>query len=66
MGVNESLVLLKDAALIVSAKNNTVITAMDRNEAAYTNIYEYKWNDCNGVNKGIGWTILEAYKLSTD
>lgn len=41
MGVNESLVLLKDAALIVSAKNQTVITAMDRNEARsqiFTNI----------------------------
>ncbi|MBY0120690.1 TIGR02530 family flagellar biosynthesis protein [Bacillus sp. S/N-304-OC-R1] len=40
-GVNESLVLLKDAALIVSAKNNTVITAMDREEARtqiFTNI----------------------------
>ena len=40
-GVNESLVLLKDAALIVSAKNNTVITAMDRDEARtqiFTNI----------------------------
>ncbi|HZG70583.1 MAG TPA: TIGR02530 family flagellar biosynthesis protein [Chondromyces sp.] len=32
-GVNESLVILKDAALIVSAKNNTVITAMNRQEA---------------------------------
>lgn len=41
MGVKESLVLLKDAALIVSAKNNTVITAMDREEAGtqiFTNI----------------------------
>ncbi|MEH6990695.1 TIGR02530 family flagellar biosynthesis protein [Cytobacillus firmus] len=41
MGVKESLVLLKDAALIVSAKNNTVITAMDRKEAQtqiFTNI----------------------------
>ncbi|KON89084.1 flagellar protein [Sporosarcina globispora] len=40
-GVNESLVILKDAALIVSAKNNTVITAMDRQEAGtqiFTNI----------------------------
>ncbi|MEH7882768.1 TIGR02530 family flagellar biosynthesis protein [Bacillus sp. JJ1609] len=40
-GVNDSLVLLKDAALIVSAKNNTVITAMGRHEAAdqiFTNI----------------------------
>lgn len=40
-GVNDSLVLLKDAALIVSAKNNTVITAMGRKEAAdqiFTNI----------------------------
>lgn len=41
LGVNESLVLLKDAALVVSAKNNTVITAMDRQEAGtqiFTNI----------------------------
>lgn len=40
-GVSDSLVLLKDAALIVSAKNNTVITAMGRHEAAeqiFTNI----------------------------
>ncbi|MBS4172522.1 TIGR02530 family flagellar biosynthesis protein [Bacillus sp. FJAT-49736] len=40
-GVNESLVLVKDAALIVSAKNQTVITAMDKNEASsqiFTNI----------------------------
>jgi flagellar operon protein len=41
MGVNESLVLLNEAALIISAKNHTVITAMDRKEAAsqiFTNI----------------------------
>ena len=41
MGVNDSLVLLQDAALIVSAKNNTVITAMGREEASthiFTNI----------------------------
>lgn len=40
-GVNDSLVLLKDAALIISAKNNTVITAMGRKEASeqiFTNI----------------------------
>lgn len=40
-GVRDSLVLLKDAALIVSAKNNTVITVMDRHEASeqiFTNI----------------------------
>lgn len=40
-GVSDSLVLLSDAALIVSAKNNTVITAMGRQEAAdqiFTNI----------------------------
>lgn len=40
-GVNESLIVLKDAALIVSAKNKTVITAMDRREAGeqiFTNI----------------------------
>lgn len=41
MGITDSLVLLKDAALIVSAKNNTVITAMNRAEASsqiFTNI----------------------------
>lgn len=41
MGVKDSLVLLNDAALIVSAKNNKVITAMNRQEAAaqiFTNI----------------------------
>ncbi len=40
-GVNDSLVILKDAALVVSAKNNTVITALDREEAKtqiFTNI----------------------------
>ena len=41
MGVRDSLVLLDNAALIISAKNNTVITAMDRQEASsqiFTNI----------------------------
>ena len=41
MGVKDSLVLLEDAALIVSAKNETVITAMNREEASthiFTNI----------------------------
>lgn len=41
LGVTDSLVLVDDAALIVSAKNNTVITAMNRSEAAsqiFTNI----------------------------
>ncbi|MCQ6274099.1 flagellar protein [Bacillus sp. V3B] len=41
LGVKESLVLLDDVALIVSAKNNTVITAMNRAEATeqiFTNI----------------------------
>jgi len=40
-GVKDSLVLLKDAALIISAKNNTVVTAMAREEAntqIFTNI----------------------------
>lgn len=32
-GVKEPLVLLKNAALVVSAANNTVITMMARNEA---------------------------------
>ncbi|MRG85395.1 TIGR02530 family flagellar biosynthesis protein [Salinibacillus xinjiangensis] len=40
-GVTDSLVILNDAALVVSTKNNTVITAMDRTEATdhvFTNI----------------------------
>ena len=40
-GLNDSLVLMDQAALIVNAKNNTVITAMDRAEAStqiFTNI----------------------------
>ncbi|MEK5184385.1 TIGR02530 family flagellar biosynthesis protein [Solibacillus sp. FSL W7-1324] len=40
-GVKQPLVLLEQAALIVSAKNATVITALDRNEAKqqlFTNI----------------------------
>jgi flagellar operon protein len=40
-GVHESLVVLRDAALVVSARNNTVITALDRDEAKtqiFTNI----------------------------
>ena len=41
MGVKDSLVIVDDAALIVSAQNNTVITAMNRAEATaqiFTNI----------------------------
>ena len=41
MGVTESLVLTENEALIVSTKNNTVITAMNRQEASaqiFTNI----------------------------
>ena len=40
-GIKESLVLMDQAALIVSARNSTVITAMDRMEAKdqlFTNI----------------------------
>lgn len=40
-GVNDSLVLLNNAALIINAKNSTVITVMDRQEASkqiFTNI----------------------------
>lgn len=40
-GITESLVITKDAALLVSAKNNTVVTAMNRQEAVnkiFTNI----------------------------
>jgi flagellar operon protein len=41
LGITDSLVLLPNAALIVSAKNQTVITALDRKEAVsqiFTNI----------------------------
>ena len=40
-GINESLVLVDDMAFIVNIKNNTVITAMDKNsseENVFTNI----------------------------
>lgn len=40
-GVTDSLIVLKDAALIASAKNHTIITAMNREEATshlFTNI----------------------------
>lgn|SRR5690625_60771 len=40
-GVRDSLVVLNDATLLVSAKNNTVITALGRDEASsriFTNI----------------------------
>lgn len=40
-GVNDSLVLVNDAALLVSTKNNTVVTAMSMEEATskiFTNI----------------------------
>lgn len=40
-GIRDSLILMEQAALIVSAKNATVITAMDRTEAKdqlFTNI----------------------------
>lgn len=40
-GITDSLVVTKNAAFVVSAKNNTVVTAMDRKEAnthIFTNI----------------------------
>lgn len=40
-GVNDSIVVLDNAALIVNARSNTVITALDKQEAAsqiFTNI----------------------------
>lgn len=40
-GIKDSLVLVNDAALVVNTQNKTVITAMNRNEAAdhiFTNI----------------------------
>lgn len=40
-GVNDSLVVLNNAALVVNAKSSTVITALDRDEATtqiFTNI----------------------------
>ncbi|MEC5422688.1 TIGR02530 family flagellar biosynthesis protein [Virgibacillus sp. C22-A2] len=40
-GITDSLVVMNDAALLISAKNNTVVTAMNREEATsriFTNI----------------------------
>ncbi|GAA4060056.1 MAG TPA: flagellar protein [Bacilli bacterium] len=40
-GITDSLVITSEATLLVSAKNNTVVTALDRNEAQsriFTNI----------------------------
>ncbi|AXI09088.1 flagellar protein [Oceanobacillus zhaokaii] len=40
-GITDSLVVMDHAALLVSAKNNTIVTAMDREEATsriFTNI----------------------------
>ncbi|WP_053219663.1 TIGR02530 family flagellar biosynthesis protein [Virgibacillus senegalensis] len=40
-GITDSLVLTNDAALLISTKNNTVVTAMERSEAGsriFTNI----------------------------
>ncbi|SDL73974.1 TIGR02530 family flagellar biosynthesis protein [Sediminibacillus halophilus] len=40
-GITDSLVLTDNAALLISTKNNTVVTAMDRSEAGsriFTNI----------------------------
>lgn len=40
-GVNDSLVILNNAALVINAKSSTVITALDRDEATtqiFTNI----------------------------
>lgn len=40
-GITDSLVVMKDTTLLVSTKNNTVVTAMDQNEASskiFTNI----------------------------
>lgn len=38
-GVNDSLVLLKETALIINAKNRTVVTAVDRRDVEiFTNI----------------------------
>ena len=40
-GINESLVIMDELAFIVNVRNNTVITAMDQNEAGenvFTNI----------------------------
>lgn len=41
MGISDSLVLMENVALIVNAKNNTVVTAMNREETKsqiFTNI----------------------------
>ncbi len=39
-GINESLILVDDVALVVSVKKNTIITAMDNNQKnkVFTNI----------------------------
>lgn len=40
-GITDSLIVMDNAALVVSTKNNTVVTAMDRTEAGskvFTNI----------------------------
>nr|WP_031335591.1 MULTISPECIES: TIGR02530 family flagellar biosynthesis protein [Virgibacillus] len=40
-GITDSLVVLEQASLLISTKNNTVVTAMDRNDAMnriFTNI----------------------------
>ncbi|GAB6258765.1 MULTISPECIES: hypothetical protein [Peribacillus] len=44
MGVNESLIITKNAALIVSPKNNMVITVMNREEATSQNLHEHQRN----------------------
>ncbi len=37
-GINDSLVLLDDLALVVNVKNNTVVTAVENNNKVFTNI----------------------------
>ena len=41
MGVTDSLVLTDNSALVVSTKNNTVITAMNRTGSDSSNFYQY-------------------------
>ncbi len=37
-GINDSLVLIDDLALVVNVKNNVVVTAVENNDKVFTNI----------------------------
>lgn len=44
MGLTEFLIIIDNEALIVSTKNNKVITVMDMDEATSKNLHEHQWN----------------------